>query len=318
MSVYKTMSRFRWFFWAALSVSCLVACDKDETKKNASQIAVKVNGAEISMHQMNQVMRGLKNVTPENADSARKQVLEKLIDQQLVVEKAAKENMDRTPDVLLAIEAAKKDILARAYINKLVSSNIKVSDEEVKKYFDEHPPLFSNRRIYALQDIGMARDAQLSSELKSELDKGKTMQETAEFLKSKGIKFSGNSYTKPAEQLPLDLLPKLQQLKDGQTALLEIGNSMHLIHLVKSQEAPIDIKTATPFIRSYYVNTRGKKLVEDEMKKLRQEAKIEYVGDFANTAAPQEKKAEPSVEEGNKTKAGSNNPELEKGISGLK
>lgn len=300
-----------------LAVGLLVACDKDENKKNSSQIAVKVNGAEISMHQMNQVMRGLKNVTPENADSARKQVLEKLIDQQLVVEKAAKENMDRTPDVLLAIEAAKKDILARAYINKLVSSSIKVSDEEVKKYFDEHPPLFSNRRIYALQDIGMLRDAQLSGELKSELDKGRTMQEVAEFLKTKGVKFSGNSYTKPAEQLPLDLLPKLQQLKDGQTALVEVGNSMHLIHLVKSQEAPIDIKTATPFIRSYYVNTRGKKLVEDEMKKLRQQAKIEYVGDFAKTATATENKGESPAVKQDDSKSNTN-PELEKGISGLK
>lgn len=317
MSLIKTTSCYRWCFLAVFSICCLVACDKDENKKNSSQIAVKVNGAEISMHQMNQVMRGLKNVTPENADSARKQVLEKLIDQQLVVEKATKENMDRTPDVLLAIEAAKKDILARAYINKLVSSSIKVSDEEVKKYFDEHPPLFSNRRIYALQDIGMLRDAQLSGELKSELDKGRTMQEVAEFLKTKGVKFSGNSYTKPAEQLPLDLLPKLQQLKDGQTALVEVGNSMHLIHLVKSQEAPIDIKTATPFIRSYYVNTRGKKLVEDEMKKLRQQAKIEYVGDFAKTATATENKGESPAVKQDDTKSNTN-PELEKGISGLK
>jgi phosphate transport system substrate-binding protein len=43
----------------------------------------------------------------------------------------------------------------------------------------------------------------------------KPMEEIANWLKGKDIKFNGGSATRPAEQIPLDLLPKVHALKDG-------------------------------------------------------------------------------------------------------
>lgn len=263
-----------------IGVMSLTGCGKGESKKGPSQVAAKVNDAEISMHQINLLMKSAQNVTADNAASVRQQILEKLIDQQIIVEKANKENLDRTPDVMMAIEAAKKDILARAYLQKLVSTSIKVTDQEVKKYYDSHTELFAKRKIYNLQDIGMEKNAEILASVNDDVSKQKSMQEIADSLKGRGVKYSGGSYTRPAEQLPLDILPKLQDLHDGETIVLETQNAVHVVHLVKAKEAPMDIAAATPLIKNYFINTRGKQIVDEEMKKFRKEAKIEYVGDF--------------------------------------
>ncbi|MEZ0318325.1 MAG: EpsD family peptidyl-prolyl cis-trans isomerase [Methylophilaceae bacterium] len=277
----KSISNLLIITLCVLAATLITACGKGESKKSSTQVAAKVNDAEISMHQINLLMKNAQNVNEKNAPLVRQQILEKLIDQQIIVEKANKENLDRTPDVMMAIEAAKKDILARAYLQKMVANSVKVTDQEVRNYYDEHQALFAKRRIYSLQDIGMEKTPDTDALLKDESIKQKSMQEIADTLKAKGIKFSGGSYTRPAEQIPLDILPKLQNLKEGEMVVLGVGNAIHVIRIIKAQDMPMDITASTPLIRNYFINTRGKQAVEEEMKKFRKEAKVEYMGDFA-------------------------------------
>jgi len=307
------------FVLSAILMLILVGCGKGDNNTKATQVAASVNGTEISMHQINQVMKSAKNVTAENAPKVRQEILEKLIDQQIILDKADKDNLDRTPEVVMAIEAAKKDIISRAYLQKMVASSVKVTDQEIKKYYDEHPGLFAKRRIYNLQDIGMENNPGLLEFLKGDAIKQKSMQEIAETLKSKGVKFSGGSYNRPAEQIPLDILPKLQDAKDGEAIVVEVGNAIHVIRIVKTQAAPIDVSAATPFIKNYFINTRGKQFVEDELKKLRKEAKVEYMGDFASQAAsvPNSSPATP-VEVPAKEVKSVNKSAIEAGVAGLK
>ncbi len=264
----------------SLSISLLSACNKESDQKVSTQVVAKVNDAEISMHQLNQVMKEIPNLTAENAVETRKLVLERLVDQQIVIEKANKESLDRSPDVIMAIETAKKDILAKAYLQKILANAAQINDREVKKYYAENKSLFANRRIYGLQDIVTDTSAETLMLLNASVEQGKTIQEIASSLQEKGIKYAGTAYTLPAEQLPLDVLPKLQNLNVGDTIVLTIDNNAHLLNITKIQNAPLNLAAATPSIKNYFVNTRGKALIEEKIKQFRQEAKIEYMGDF--------------------------------------
>lgn len=260
----------------------LAACGKGGEKVASSQIAAKVNGVEITTHQIDSVMKGAQNVTAENVAEFRKKALDKLIDQQLVIDKASKESLDRTPDVILEIEAAKKEILARAYLKKMLANSSEINDGEFKKYYNEHTELFSKRRIYNLQDISTQSNAETLELLKENVTAQKSMMDIAEILKAKGIKFSSGSFTRPAEQLPLDILPKMQMLKDGDMFVWQSGDIAHAIKLNSIEESPVGLIEATPMIKNYFINTRGKQIVEDKIKKFRQEAKIEYLGAFVH------------------------------------
>ncbi len=310
----------------------LTACGKGEDKKISTQTVAKVDGTEITMHEVNLLLKGVPNVTADNAPAIRKQVLDKLIDQQILVEKANKESLDRTPDVIMAMEAAKKEVLANAYLQKMIATSSKTSDTEVKNYFKEHPALFSKRRIYTFEDIGLERNDAVLATLKEDVAKQKSLPEIANWLKDNSIKYASGSYTRPAEQIPLTMLPKLQEAIEGDTVIIEAGNSVHLIHIVKAQESPIDLVAATPFIKSFFAHTRGKEVVDEKMKQFRKEAKVEYVGEFAlannapanNSPAPSvpvaaatNTKAEAKATDPKENKA-SIDLSVEKGVAGLK
>ena len=307
----------------------LAACDKGSGKVASSQIAARVNGVEITTHQIDAVMRGAQNVTAENAEEFRRKALDKLIDQQLVLDKASKESLDRTPDVILEIEIAKKEILARTYLKKVLANSSEINDSEFKKYYEEHAELFSKRRIYNLQDISTQSNPETLELLKENVSAQKSMIDIAETLKDKGIKFSSGSFTRPAEQLPLDILPKMQLLKDGDMFVWQSGDIAHAIKLTSVEESPVGLVEATPMIKNYFINTRGKQIVEDKIKKFRQEAKIEYLGTFASLQTVSQPdgnqvkplatdKAEAASPLTEKQKKSNKDSTIEAGVAGLK
>jgi hypothetical protein len=119
---------------ALVAASALLAACGDKKEKGASQTAAKVNKAEVTVHQINFVLQQQRNIRPEQADAASKQILERLIDQELALQKADDLKIDRDPRVVQQLEAAKREIIARAYLEKVGEAAPKPTPEEIKKY----------------------------------------------------------------------------------------------------------------------------------------------------------------------------------------
>jgi EpsD family peptidyl-prolyl cis-trans isomerase len=263
----------------------LTACGGDDKKKPATQVAAKVNQEEISVHQINAVLSRAGNLSPEQANKASREVLEKLIDQELLVQKAIEKKIDRDPKTMQAIEASKRQIIAQAYLEQLVGSVAKPTAEEIKAYYDKHPELFSERRVYRLQEIAAAVSQEQSPAVQEFMAKAKSLDEVAAKLKESNIKFAGNASTKAAEQLPLELLPRLHQMKDGQVAVFPNPNGLLIVHVVASQVAPLDQAAATPLIEQFLNNQKRTEAAAKEVAALRTAGKIEYVGSFVKADA---------------------------------
>jgi len=305
------------FILTALAAALLIglsACGSKDGKKPASQVAAKVNSEEISVHQINFVL-GRSNaaaIPPEQAPRVRREILNKLIDQQLAVEQAVDKKLDRSPDVLMALEAARRDILARAFLEQIAAAQAKPTPEEAKKYIAEHPQLFAERRIYTIQEIVLPAAANIAGNLRDMIAAGKSMEDIANWLKAKDIKFMTGSATRPAEQIPLDILPKLHTLKDGQGLVLEKAPSVTVMRLVSSQASPVPEAVALPRVQQFLGNQRAGEAAERELKQLKAKAKITYQGEFAEGAPVPAPDKAPAVEQ---KKAASN---IEKGVAGLK
>lgn len=278
----------------------LTACGEKESKKPASQVAAKVNAEEISVHQINYVLShtaALANVPAEKAPVVRREVLNKLIDQQLAVEQAIEQKLDRSPEVLMAVEAARRDVLARAYIEQVASKQPKPSDEDAKKYYAENPALFAERRIYNIQEIVLPATEAVMPQLRAMVDSGKSMEDIATWLKNQNVKFGGAGATRTAEQIPLELLSKVHQLKDGQGAILQNGTTITIMRIVSSQTSPIAESDALPRIQMFLTNKSGTAAAERELKELKAKAKIAYQGEFADVANVPPVPAAPSATE---------------------
>ncbi|MFM9915231.1 MAG: EpsD family peptidyl-prolyl cis-trans isomerase [Rhizobacter sp.] len=267
------------------SIAGLSGCTDKHQDATATQAAAKVNREEITVHQINFVLQQQRGLKLEQAEAASKQILERLIDQELAFQKAQDLRLDRDPRVVQLIEAARREIVARAYAEKSGEAAAKPSADEIKKYYDAHPALFSARRIYTLQEVVIEAKAGQVPALREQLTGSKSMNEFVEYLKSNSYRFTGNQAVRTAEQLPLNMLDAISKLSDGQAMLVPTGAGAQVIVLVGSRTDPVDEVRAAPMIEQFLLNDSRRKLVEADMKALRAAAKIEYVGTFAKAAA---------------------------------
>lgn len=270
---------------AVLATSLVLVACGDKKDKGASQTAAKVNKEEITVHQINFVLQQQRGLKPEQADAASQQILERLIDQELAVQKADELKLDRDPRVVQQLEAVRREVLARAYAEKIGEGAAKPTAEEIKKYYDENPALFGQRRIYSLQEIQIEVAADQLPALREKLTQAKSINDFVEYLKSSGLRFNGNQAVRPAEQLPMASLKTLSAMKDGQAVITATPAGAVVVVLAGSRSQPVTEEQARPAIEQFLLNDRKRKLLDDDRKGLRASAAIQYVGKFAQAAS---------------------------------
>ncbi len=269
---------------AAATLLLLAACSGSRDKA-ASQTAAKVNKDEVTVHQVNFVLQQQRNLRPEQAEAASKQILERLIDQQLALQRADEMKLDREPRVVQQLEAVRQEIIARAYLERVGEAAPKPTPEEVKSYYNDKPALFSERRVYSIQEIAVeARPDQVPA-LREKLGASKNISEFVDYLQANNFRFTGNQAVRAAEQLPLNSLDAFAKMKDGQAMLVPNPNGIQVIAIGGSRLQPVTQEEARPAIEQFILNERKRKLIEEELKNLRAVASIEYVGKFAERPA---------------------------------
>ncbi|WP_273490494.1 EpsD family peptidyl-prolyl cis-trans isomerase [Roseateles chitosanitabidus] len=282
-----------------IAAAALVACGGGSGAK-ASQTAAKVNKEEITVHQINFVLQTQPNLKPEQVDGASRQVLERLIDQELAVQKAQDLKLDRDPRVVQQIETAKREIIARAYAAHVGETASKPSEQDIHKYYVENPALFAERRIYSLQEINIEAKPEQREAIRDRLQGGanKSMQDFLEGLKNDGLRFTGSQAVRAAEQIPLQNLDAIARLKDGQFIMNATPGGVVVLFLAGSQRQPYTEAQARPSIEQFLLNQRRTELLAKDIKAMRENAKIEYVGKFAEAAASAPASTSPTVSPG--------------------
>jgi EpsD family peptidyl-prolyl cis-trans isomerase len=270
----------------ALALTAALAGCGEKKEKTVLQTAAKVNKEEITASQIQQVLNQQRALPAAQAASAASIALERLIDQELALQKASDQKLDREPRVMQQIEASRREIIARAYVEKIGEGAPKPTPAEVKAYFDKHPALFANRRIYNLQEVNIEVAPGQQDAVKAALQGAKSFAIFMDWLKANGYKFQATEGVRSAEQLPLASVDQFANLKDGQAVFVARPNGARVIHLVNSRSQPVTLERATPVIEQFLLNDRKRRLIADDIRALRSAAKIEYVGEYAANKPP--------------------------------
>jgi len=273
-----------WAVVAALAgAAMLSACGA--RKPDATQVAARVNSADITVHQINFVLQQDRGVQPDQTEAAGKRVLETLIDQELAVQKAVELKLDRDPQIVQALEAARREVLARAYRERVTRDSARPSSEELRRFYDTTPALFSQRRVYSLQELLIDAPPDKQAWIKSRLVRATSVDDFADGLKAEGLRYSGSHAIKPAEQLPMGQVEHFAKMKDGDSAVLSEGPSMRVVFIAASRLEPVSFERASPAIEQYLATLAKRRAIDGNLKALRTAAKITYQGRFAGGPA---------------------------------
>ena len=268
-----------------LATTLLFAGCGEKKDAAAQQAAAKVNKQDITLQQLNFALQQQRGLRPEQTEAASRQILERMIEQELMVQKADDLKLDRDVKVTQQLDAARREVLARAYIEKVGEAAIKPSSDEIKKYYTDKPALFSERRIYNLQEIVIEARPEQVEPLRTQLSAARNVNEFLEGMKSAGIRYNVNQAVRAAEQLPLANLEAFARMKDGQAVFTPQANGAQVLVLAGSRVQPASEEQARPAIESFLLSERRRKLIEDDVKAMRANAKITYVGKFADAAS---------------------------------
>lgn len=258
---------------AALCAVC-AACGPSGIEPAGASVLARVNGAAISATNLAASSGG-------PASAGLREALERVIDTELLVQRALALHLDRDADVVAALEAARRRVLAQAYVDTLAGGA--VSREEVRAFYDGNPPLFAERRIYRLRELVVSAPAELVDTLGAQAARAASLDEVAAWLERRDARFSRVTLTEPAEELPLAYVPRLARMKDGEIAVFPrpayagAAGGASVIQVEHAEAAPLSELEAQPVIERFLAARRRGDAAAAEVRRLRASARIEYV-----------------------------------------
>lgn len=275
-------------FWSALIAAAGVVACGGKSSDPGTQIAAKVNREEISVHQVNYFLRRQGTVAPDQLDAVSRQTLDALVDQEVAVQAALKQKIDRDPMVVQSLEAARRELLARAFAERLTQGVSPPSPQEVKQYYDSKPALFARRRLYTLVDTAIDATPEEQKTIQAQLPTTRGTADVALVLRQAGLRFGSRRTTIGAEALPLHAVDKMAALNEGQSLLVGGPRDAHIYTVIETRSAPLNLEEARTAIENFLTAERRRAALEQQIKTLRAAARIEFVGRFAQAASAPE------------------------------
>lgn len=290
----------------------MAGCGDKEKASSPSQVLAKVNGKEITVLQLNYLLAQNQRLDKAQQQSKQK-LLDDLIQQELLVQKAEELKLDRNPNVLQAVEFAKRQVLAQAVAGQVLGKVKDPADSEIKKFYDAHPLVFADRKFYNLSVFVIKADA-LNPAVGEQLNKSTNGDETTKILKAAGINYTATESKAPAELLPEPVLNQLQKMNVGDIVQIKEGSNLLMMQLKGSEAAPVDLATAKPAIVNRLKQESMQTVGSDTLEDLKKKAKIEYLQKFDEPAAAASQAVESSKPAANSDKSDNH---LKSGLKGL-
>ena len=273
----------------------LTGCGDKEKASSPSQVLAKVNGKEVTVLQLNYLLAQNQRLDKAQQRS-KQQLLDDLVQQELLVQKAEELKLDRNPNVLQAVEFAKRQVLAQAAAGQLLGKVKDPAESELQKFYQEHPLVFAERRIYDL-GVFVINVKSMNDAIAEQLNGSKNAEQTAQILKAAGVNFTNTQSKAPAEVLPEPVLGQLQKMQPGDIVQIREGNSMLMMQLKGSEVAPVDFAKAKPAIQARLKQNSMQSEGNLRMEDIKNKAKIEYLQKFddAGSAAKPAEAAKPEA-----------------------
>lgn len=111
-----------------------------------------------------------------NEDKIR--LLSQMIDERLLEAEAKRRRMDQRPEMLEGLNNISRRLLVNELIQEEVSRQVKIDDEEVRRYFEEHKSELLSPRLFRVSHILVSSEEEAYT-IESQLVKGAVFEELA-------------------------------------------------------------------------------------------------------------------------------------------
>jgi peptidyl-prolyl cis-trans isomerase C len=248
-------------------------------KKAEGQTVAVVNNEEITASELNAEFAGLNLPRDVDKKQATTRALQGLIDRRLLATQAKADGLDRSPEFISRQRRATEQLLIGMLASRQMDVGKLPSATEIAAFQAQQPQAFAKREIWNLEQLQYQTPTDPA--VQARIIKTKSLDEIASVLSDSGTPFQRGRNQLNTSLIPSEMYPKLASLSQGEPFVVPAAGRSIASAIVGRQPAPL----IGPEARTEAVNLlrrrAGTQSLENRLKALRKEAKIEYKPGFA-------------------------------------
>lgn len=276
------------------------ASSKVQANEKPTQVAVRVNSEELTVHQLNDRLATWGGGADSSRidDPALGRTLNGLIELALLRQEAEAQGLAQKPEVLRQLQAARAEVLARALAQQIGEEEPPPAPHVVRRYYDEHPHAYAKRRVFHVQELRSTLAAKDGAKLLQRLSEFRQPQGLARALEVEhaGQRSAINAMQVASDQLSPEQLQRLQRLSPGQALPVDDPQGLRVWWLQAAVDQPIEWERAQAAIERMITGQARADRLRRELDRLRGQSKIEFVGEFSRWAPSSTADANASTE----------------------
>jgi len=141
-------------------------------------VLAEVNGVEITQKELEEKLNGLPPQFKAHFEKNKIGMLDELVNQELLLQEAKKQKLQKDQDLVELFEKLKRDLLVQRLVEREVLDKAKITGKEAKAYYKENKDQFkSPAQIYAYHIL--LADQEQAKKVEQRLAKGDNFQEVA-------------------------------------------------------------------------------------------------------------------------------------------
>lgn len=241
-----------------------------------SQVLAVVDGSEVTAPMLEAALAALPPGADPKDGGTQKWALEQLVSEVLLARKAEAMKLDRTPAVSRALEAARRRVLAEAYLDDAVGEKAP-TELEIVSFYGQHPYLFSDRHRYDLDVVQVrSRPEQARPYITAFEKPGMTVGALAQQMNGDGVAAIANHRSVTADQLPDVLARRLATAPPGTGFTFRQGDVQLFVQVISAASDPVPLAMARRSIADFLVQQRRVQLGTANVRQLRAAEAVRY------------------------------------------
>ncbi len=228
--------------WFVFLIAALSACSKKAEEQSGPFLA-KVGASQITQADFNRELQSLPDYAQQMFEGAagKEKFLDEIVKKEVLYQEATKKGMDKSPEFIRKVEDFKKLTLISELLEKEIMSKAKVSDQEIRDYYDKHRQDFATTNQIRVSHILLKTEAEAEKVLER-LKKGEKFDEVAKkesIDKSSGPKGGDLGYFSRGQQVP-DFVRSAAGLKVGEISNpVKSEDGYHIVVVTDKKMGPV-------------------------------------------------------------------------------
>jgi len=251
-------------------------------KAPEGQVAATVNGQEVTLQELNTELQSAN--LPPNVDKkeAQRAMLQRVIDRKLLIDAAKEKGLDKSPEYLATKRRSEEMLLAQMYAKQQLSAVPVPTDSDIQSFMTEHSNAFGKREQLTLDQIRFPPPKDLQS--LRQLDNDHSMEAVAAHLTAMGIKYERGPAGLDTASAPTGLIKAIDGMPAGEPFVVPSGGLVTVNVITGRKPVPIDSAQAKTAAVNAWRQQKFSELLNQQIKNLKQSAKIVYQNGFSPPA----------------------------------